>query len=225
MRWPAASLLGRLSNASCRDLLQLGTAVTLAANRPILVQGERNDHSFLLLSGCVKVVASGNEGTREALLSIRIGGDIVGEMAALSGKPRSATVITCAVTPARVIHAGELRTFLARHSDVSLALATILSERLRWANERRVDFTALTARARVSRVLVELTETYGRNTPDGRDLGAALTQAEVSSLAGVKPPTGEKALRALQCQGAVALGYRNIVVTDLAAVQAACDPR
>jgi CRP-like cAMP-binding protein len=56
---------------------------------------------YLLLAGCVKVV--GNEGGREPLLVIRAGGDLVGEMAVLSGRPQPATASTCAATSARAI--------------------------------------------------------------------------------------------------------------------------
>jgi CRP/FNR family transcriptional regulator, cyclic AMP receptor protein len=210
--WPSSSLLGRLSEPARSVLLSLGTAVGYPAGRRILRLGELGETVYLLLSGCVKVL--GNDGGREPLLGIRVGGDLVGEMAVLSRLPRSATVSTCSDLSARAIPGPDLLAFLAECPEASLAVASMISERLRWANERRVDFAALDTRTRVSRVLLTLTETYGRDIGDGRDLGAPLTQEEIASLAGVRLATAEKALRALAAAGLVRLGYRTIVVVD-----------
>ena len=216
-RWPAASLLGRLPVRARHTLLELGTAVRFPADRPILRQGESGHTAYLLLSGCVKVL--GNEADREPLLAIRIGGDLVGEMAVLSRKPRSATVSACAETAARAIPGEELRAFLHRCPEAAIEVAAMISERLRWSNDRRVDFAALDPRARISRVLLTLAQTYGRTVDGGCDLGAPLTQAEIASLAGIRLPTAEKALRGFAESGLVRLGYRNIVVVDLPALR------
>jgi CRP-like cAMP-binding protein len=195
------------------DLLGLGTPVPFGAGETILRQGDPGEIAYLLLAGSVKVL--GNEGGREPLLGIRIGGDLVGEMAVLSGKARSATVSTCVATSARRIPGWELRAFLRCCPDAALEVAHMIIERLRWANERRVDFAACDARTRVSRVLLTLAETYGRDTGDGRDLGAPLSREEIASLAGIKLATMEKALRKLAHAGIVRLGYRRIVVIDI----------
>jgi CRP-like cAMP-binding protein len=219
--WPVASLLGRLSEPARAALVDLGAAKTFPAGRQILRQGAPGTHAYLLLAGCVKV--TGNESGREPLLAVRVGGDLVGEMAVLSGGTRSATVTTATVTSVRVISGAELRAFFLRHPDAALELACMLSERLRWANERRVDFAALDAGTRVTRVLAALVGVYGRDTGAGRDLGVSLTQEEIASLAGVRLPTAEKVLRALQRAGVVRLGYRKVLVLDVSALHLAAD--
>ncbi|WP_436501326.1 Crp/Fnr family transcriptional regulator [Actinokineospora sp. HUAS TT18] len=211
--WPSMSLLGRLPAPARAVLLELGTEVGLPTGRRILRQGEPGDAVYVLLAGAVKV--SGIDGDREPLLAIRRAGDVVGEMAVLLRQPRSATVATCMETVARVIPGADFRTFLRQHPDAWLAVASVLSERLRWANDRRVDFAALDARARVCRVLVTLAEQHGQAGADGIDLGVPLTQEDIASLAGVRLTTAEKTLRALARQGLLKLGYRSVVVLDL----------
>jgi CRP-like cAMP-binding protein len=201
------------------SLVRLGARAPFLPGEVILRQGEPGSTVYLLLSGCVKVV--GNEAGREPLLAIRVGGELVGEMAALSGKPRSATVTACTATSARAIAGTELRAFLRACPEAAIEVARMISERLRWANERRIDFAARPPQTRVSRVLLTLAETYGRDTGEGRDLGVRLTQGEVASLAGVKLTTAEKALRRLQRCGVVRLSYRRIVVADMEALRAA----
>jgi CRP/FNR family transcriptional regulator, cyclic AMP receptor protein len=97
-----------------------------------------------------------------------------------------------------------------------LSIASMISKRLRWANQRRVDFAALDAKTRICRVLLTLTETYGHDLDTGgRDLGAPLTQDELASLAGVRLATAEKALRSFAAAGLIRLGYRSITVLDM----------
>ncbi|WP_436501320.1 Crp/Fnr family transcriptional regulator [Actinokineospora sp. HUAS TT18] len=216
--WPPGSLLGRLPARARDGLLELGTGVRFPSGRTILRQNEDGATAYLLVQGCVKVIA--NDSDRESLLAIRVGGDLVGEMAVLSGRPRSATVVTCAPTAARAIPADRLRAFLAATPDAAIELAAMLSDRFRWSNERRLASAALDPRGRVSRVLLSLAETYGHTRSDGTHLGAPLTQADIASLAGIRLPTAEKVLRGFADAGLVGLGYRDIRVLDHEALRA-----
>lgn len=220
--WPVGSLLGRLPESARAGLLALGTGARFPAGRVLLRQGEDGTTAYLLVQGCVKVIA--HDADREALLAIRVGGDLVGEMAVLSGKPRSATVVTCAATLARAIPAARLRAHLAAAPEVAIEIAAMLSDRFRWSNERRMAAAALDPRGRVSRVLLSLAETYGHDRSDGTHLGAPLTQADIASLAGIRLPTAEKVLRGFAAQGLVGLGYRDIRITDIGALRAIAEP-
>jgi CRP-like cAMP-binding protein len=212
-QWPPLTLLGQLSEPALGALLNLGITASFPAGRRIMRLGEFGQTAYLLLRGCVKVL--GNEGGREPLLGIRVGGDLVGEMAVLSRLPRSATISTCSEVSARKIPGQDLLAFLANHPEAMIAVASAISQRLRWANERRVDFASLDARTRICRVLLTLAQTYGHDTSGGRDLGAPLTQDEIASMAGVRLATAEKALRAFAAAGVVRLGYRSITVLDM----------
>jgi CRP/FNR family cyclic AMP-dependent transcriptional regulator len=212
-QWPALTLLGQLSEPTLGALLGLGTTASFPAGRRIMRLGEFGQTAYLLLRGCVKVL--GNEGGREPLLAIRVGGDLVGEMAVLSRLPRSATVSTCSAVSAKTIQGSDLLAFLANHPEAMIAVVGAISQQLRWANERRVDFASLDARTRICRVLLTLAQTYGHDTADGRDLGAPLTQDEIASMAGVRLATAEKALRAFAAAGLLRLGYRSITVLDM----------
>jgi CRP-like cAMP-binding protein len=202
-------------------MLSLGAERRWPAGRSIIRMGEPSTHACLILGGFVKV--HGNDSGHEPLLAIRAGGDLVGEMGVLSGGQRSATVTTCSATTARVILAEELREFLCRVPGAAFELACRLSDRLRWANQRRVDFAATDASSRVCRTLVALLEMYGRDAAGGVELAVAVTQAEVASLAGVGLATTEKALSGLVRAGVVRWGYRQVVVCDLVELRRLAD--
>jgi CRP/FNR family transcriptional regulator, cyclic AMP receptor protein len=218
-KWPPSSLLARLEEADREELLGIGTRMVYPAQHVVIRHGNTEDYAVLLTKGLTKVMVDTENG-REALLAIRAGGDLVGEMAALEGKPRSATVITCAQTTARLIPADVFHEFLARRPRVLFAITRMLSERLRFANEQRVAFAALTARARVARILVEVAHTYGRPTGDQQwDLGLALSNRDIASFAGVSLSSAEKAMQHVRRAGAVTQGNRRVFIADMAALE------
>ena len=58
----------------------------------LIREGDPGTAVYLLLAGSVKVTGATDEGG--SLLAIRVGGDLVGELAVLDGRPRVATVTT-----------------------------------------------------------------------------------------------------------------------------------
>jgi CRP-like cAMP-binding protein len=198
-----------------QELLNIGTVVRYTADREVIEQDASDTHVLLLLDGVVKVQTTDETGDT-ALLAIRVAGDIVGEMSALDQKPRSATVVTCGDVLAKMITSAELLSFLARRTDVFVELAGMISDRLRWANERRRDFLSHPAAERVARVLFELVLTYGREEAAGWALGIPLTKVELASIAGMKPRTAEKAFSDLRKAGVVVSHLRrDVVVPDM----------
>ncbi|WP_433273917.1 cyclic nucleotide-binding domain-containing protein [Actinosynnema sp. CS-041913] len=215
-QWPAHSLLGRLRDHTRQELLTVGTVVRYAADRELIEQDAHDTHAFLLLDGVVKVQVTDEAGDT-AVLAIRVAGDLVGEMAALDHKPRSATVVTCGDVVAKLITSAELMAFLHRRNDMFVELISVIDDQLRWANKRRRDFLSHTAAERVARVLAELVGSYGREERGGWTLGIPLTKVELASMAGMKPRTAEKAFSDLRKAGVVVSHYRrDVLVPDLA---------
>lgn len=213
--WPTNSLLGRLRDTTRQELLNIGTVVRYSADREVIEQDASDTHVLLLLDGVVKVQTTDETGDT-ALLAIRVAGDLVGEMSALDQKPRSATVVTCGDVLAKMITSAELMSFLARRTDVFVELVGMISDRLRWANQRRRDFLSHPASERVARVLFELVLTYGREEAVGWALGIPLTKVELASIAGMKPRTAEKAFSDLRKAGVVVSHLRrDVVVPDM----------
>src|SRR5450755_3188597 len=90
--WPESSLLGTLTGPARDRLLRLGAMVQYPGPSRILIrEGERSRFIAVILDGVVKVTGQ-VYGGRDALLAIRMGGDVVGEFAAIDEGPRSATV-------------------------------------------------------------------------------------------------------------------------------------
>ncbi|WP_432086735.1 Crp/Fnr family transcriptional regulator [Streptomyces sp. bgisy095] len=214
--WPDRSLLGVLPAPARAELLGLGSELTFGSGGVLLTEGATDRHLYVILSGFAKVTATVENG-QESLLAVRVGGDSVGEMAALDGAPRSAGVVACGPLRARVIGPDALRGLMMRRPEVAMALTRIVADRLRWANRRRLDFRGYTVKVRLARLLVELAVAYGRpRSGGGHVIGFQLTQPELAALTGAAETTVHKGLRDLRDEGLLSTGYRTTTVHDLA---------
>jgi len=217
--WPRRTVLGTLSEATREALLALGTPREYAAGSTLIMEGDSSTEVMALIDGWVKVVGATEEGGH-ALLALRVGGDMVGEQAALENEPRSASVISSGVTVVHVIRQSEFLRFLAERPDVSMAISRALSAKLRWATRRRIDFSGLPVLVRLARVLSELARLDGRQVAGGIEFGYTLTQPELAAMVGASEPSVHKALRHLRAEGVVGTGYRRVVIRNPVALDA-----
>ncbi len=210
--WSSNSLLFSLSKATTAELLTLGTLLEFEPGHVLVHENDDTTHVYVLLDGCAKVTATTPEGGL-ALLAIRAGGELIGEVASLDDQPRSATVTTITTVHARVLSQATFQSFLTRHGDAAMAISRSMGAKLRWATRRRTDFSGGRVRVRLARVLVELAPTYGWPTPDGLEI--PLSQPELAAAVGAKEPSVHKVLTAFRRDGLVSTGYGRITLLDL----------
>ncbi|WP_344057001.1 Crp/Fnr family transcriptional regulator [Microbispora corallina] len=214
-RWPTGTFMHRLTDELRSELLELGILRTYPPGHILIKQGDHSTSVWLLLDALVKVTGTVENGV-EATLAIRVSGDIVGDMSAMDGAPRSATVTTCGHAVCQQIKGPVFRSFVARRPAVALALSQVIADRLRWSNQRRLDFAGYETKICLARVLIALISRHGRATGDGTSIGVPLTRAELGLLVGARKITTQKALRELAADGLIRRGHRDVVVTDLA---------
>jgi CRP/FNR family cyclic AMP-dependent transcriptional regulator len=220
--WLPGTLLSRVGPAARHELLRLGVQRTATPSSVILREGARESHVILLDDSLTKVTVAMTDG-RQALLDVRVSGDIVGEISALNGTPRSATVTTCRASTIRIIRRNDFRSFLRAFPDAAMDIAGIVANRLRMANRRRVDFASDPVKVRLARVLWEIATAYGHRERDGIVVDIHLTQSELATMCGAAEITLQKALRDLRASGVVGTGYRQVVVRDIAALRRRAD--
>ncbi|WP_067469561.1 Crp/Fnr family transcriptional regulator [Nocardia amamiensis] len=212
--------MDQLSESSQRDLLALSRPVSVNAGKILIQQGEVRKHVCLLrsqdvgASACVKITATSRNGN-ESLLGIRVGGDVVGELAALRNVQRSATVTTCSTTIVHNIPHGRFLDFLNSHNEGWEALCRMIAGRLDWANRRRLDFAGYDVSQRLARVLLELAERHGHESDSGYEIGVRLSQTEMGMLIGAKEDAISLAMRRLRDENLVAPAYRRVTLVDI----------
>ena len=120
-----------------RAIRREGERVKLRAGRALFQAGDPADCLYILLSGALGVYVSGSQGEPRLIAFIRPG-ETVGEMALLSGTPRSATVRAlrdCDLL--RLNHEGFLR-IVEEAPELMVELGRIMARRLRDTNAGRI---------------------------------------------------------------------------------------
>jgi CRP/FNR family cyclic AMP-dependent transcriptional regulator len=212
--WPGNTVLGRLDRRVREVVFEAGSQPRTTSAQYLARQDEPGLHAFLLLLGMVKVVVHSTSGF-SGLLGVRTAGDIVGELSVLDESVRSASLMTCGPVTVVPIEGRRFRRLMAEQPQFSLVVARMISDRLRWANRRRIDASAYGPLVRIARLLYEIAVCHGTREEEGWDLGITVTQAEIASLAGVGQRTAERDLHELERRKVVTRHYRRLKIIDL----------
>lgn len=221
MRPEAGSLLDRLGDDDRDALLAAGTRRRIAGEAPLFVEGEQSDHVMVLTSGRVKVCFADRSG-RETVLAVRGPGDLLGDLSAIDGEPRSAAVFALEPVEVVVIAAGRFRELLGSRPRLALAVLELVVTRLRDADRKRIEFGAYDSAGRVARRLVELAQRFGEEAGGGVRITLRLTQDELAGWTGASREAVAKALAAFRARGWVETGRRQVVIRDLEALTRRC---
>lgn len=203
----------------------LGRLVRLALAQACEIQtGERGDvlvreddlatrGFYLILEGSAKVVLTGPDG-REAVLALLEEGDFFGEMSLLDGDPRSATVRATSDIRLALLRRTSFMDLLQKHPEISIALLTALSSRLRQAN-RKISALALSpVHARVSGAILQLAEFQGFRVKGQIVIHDRPTQQEIAEMASTTRETVSRVLGQMQKDGWIQLDGRELVILD-----------
>ncbi|HWN36148.1 MAG TPA: Crp/Fnr family transcriptional regulator [Pseudonocardia sp.] len=214
--------LDLLTEPERAELFHRGRPRRWATDSVVFGEGDRSDWVLVLRSGRVKVSSFTARGA-EVLLAVRGPGALLGELAAIDGRPRSATVTALDAVTGVVVPFVEFGGYLQANGRLSYLLMRLLAERLRDADRKRIEFGAHDTVGRVAARLVELAERFGQPTEAGVRVAVSLSQDELAGWTGASREAVSKALGLLRTYGWVSTGRRQIVVHDLAALRALTD--
>jgi CRP-like cAMP-binding protein len=214
---PLAGFLASLTPSESDDLLRCGRPRRFARGAIIVEEGEHARRVAAILTGRVKVSCFSDDG-REIVLGALGPGDLIGELSALDDEPCSATVTTLETVEALVLSPTTFIAFLDTHPRVTRALLGMVTQKLRDADRKRVEFGTHDTEGRVARRLVELAQQYGSDTQGPVRITLPLSQQELAGWTCSSREAVSKALRSLRACGWVETHRRSITVLDSAAL-------
>ena len=195
---------------------------TVPARAELFHKGDAGTQVYAVVEGTLKVVASSEEGA-EIVLNLLGPGAVIGEVAVLCDAPRSASVVALTACELLAIERRDLFAFLRSHPDASLALMSVLAERLRHLSGLVEDTLFLNLPVRLATKLVELAESHGQRTPEGLRIELKLSQEEWGDLVGATRESINKQLRAWGDAGLVRLDRGYLVIRRLERLAALAD--
>jgi CRP/FNR family transcriptional regulator, cyclic AMP receptor protein len=222
----ARESLTRLAFLRGADPATVATAAPLArwlavdAGEVVLDFGDASNDVFLITGGLVRVIVLTPLG-REFILGDLGPNDIFGEMAAIEGVPRSASVTALRATRLCRIPATAFLDLALSSRAVALRLLQLLAARLRLQSERMAEIAILPARLRLAADLLRLSRPRERGS--GRVLSPPPPQHVLAARVGARRETVSLALADLQREGLVEVSPRAIALPRPAALRAAVD--
>jgi CRP/FNR family cyclic AMP-dependent transcriptional regulator len=132
-----AEFLHTLTPAESDALEEMGEPRTYPPGAVIFEQGGIADCVLLVRAGHVRIIARGGGG-QEVVLAERGPGELLGDLAGIDGKPRSASVTALEEVRALVVPLRAFRGFLMDHPRAAISLLELLSRRLRESDAQRV---------------------------------------------------------------------------------------
>jgi CRP-like cAMP-binding protein len=209
---------GFLSEDEWRTLEWGGRSRRFRARQRLFREGEPGDYVVAIRSGRVKVSVQTRSG-REILLAVKEPGDLVGELSAIDGRPRSATAIALEPVDALVVPRSAFAEFVEGHPRIAVRLLRTLAAQIRDADRRSVDRDTGDITCRVARRLVDLAERLGEHRGSGVEITLALSQDDLAAWVGATREATSRALGRLRAEGWLTTGRQRIVLTDLAALR------
>jgi CRP/FNR family transcriptional regulator, cyclic AMP receptor protein len=210
--------LSHLTADELSDLRARSIVRSFARDATILHQGEAPGRVLVIERGRAKVTAITEDGT-EVVLAFRGPGDLLGELSALGGETRLASVRALEPLDALAVPAGDFDSFLEAHPRVALVILRVVIARLRDADRQQVEFAAYQTLGRVARRLVELADRFGQPSGDGIRIALPITQEELAGWAGASREATAKALHELRDLDLIETARREITVRDPAGLE------
>ena len=165
-------------------------------------RGDVGTHLHLVAEGQVRLAIATSEG-RELSFQIATVGDLIGEIAVLDGRPRSAEATALTPVTSYALERNAFRELWSAHPGVAGAVISFLCWRLRDASDRLEAIALYPMEVRLARFL--LVALAGRQAPPGRrvPLELGFTQGELAMLLGASRPKINLALAMLETAGAI----------------------
>ena len=194
-------LFRALTDAQRAELVEDATELTFPAGHVIIAEGTLDDRIFVMLGGRVRVVEAMPEAFTEAVLGGLGEGEVFGELAALTGRPRSATVIAVQRTRCLALSRDRFVAVLERSADLGLGVAQLLARRLQESDRRLARYAPDTLTGLASRRAFH--DQYRRLAAGARrrKSGLLLLLFDVQGLRTINDrfgyPVGDEVLRAV----------------------------
>ena len=127
-------LFGLLSDAERNTLNELFTAVGAHRGDRVFRRGDPGGSLYFVRSVRVQIVQEDLDGQR-IVVSENGPGSVFGEVSLLDGGPRTADAVAAADAVLLTLDRDDLLEFVTKHPPASLALLTVMGQRLRSTNE------------------------------------------------------------------------------------------
>ena len=164
------------------ELAKFSFVKTYKAGETIFLAGDEGQSMYTIAEGIVRVsIVTPN--AKEVTLAELSKGDVLGEIAALDGRQRSASAKAASKCTLIVLGRREVLAAMTSNPTFATKLVDLLCLRIRRSDERMLEIAYLDLPVRLAKLLLRLSE--NKSDPDGEPLKKlSYSQSEIASMAG-----------------------------------------
>ena len=212
------SLLKGIPPTELRRLAEICRFENHARGAVLFTPESTNRDAYLVLKGRLRIVNVSLSG-REVAYASAGPGDLVGELSAIDGESRSATIAAVEPSVVAALAPAAFLDLLTRHPPLAIEICRKLARIVRLSNERIMDLATLSAYQRVYAQLLKLIK------PDPVRPGSWLiyplpTQAQIASQASTTRETVARVVSQLSHSGLCERKGRTLYVRDVEKLRA-----
>lgn len=187
---------------------------SFAKDEIIFLKGDPGLSLYLIRSGRVKICAFDRDGV-ELVFTFLSAGDILGDIAILDGKPRSASAIAVEDTETFFLERGRFLDFLKVSPQACLGIINLLCERLRRISTQLEELSFLDVSGRIARNLVGTTKSRSNDSLKREHPSTyMISQEELATIVGASRVMVNKVLNSFVDLGLISIARKKLTVLD-----------
>ena len=180
--------------------------------------GDDSTAAYVLREGRVKMSALTGDG-REVVFGVAGPGALIGEIAAITRRPRMSTVRALEPVDSLALPGDALREALRSIPALTLLLLDLAAQRLAAADEQHLELAGVDVLGRVARRLLLLAGDVSAGEPGDLVLDAMLNQEELASWAAASREAVNRALGQLRGLGCIRSDAGRTILVDVDALR------
>lgn len=209
------ALLSGLGDGDLAALVPRCRWRSAAGGELIIGHMDQSRDVLFLLTGMARVDVYSPSGRQVSFRDVRPG-EAIGELSAIDGAPRSASVESLVASTFMVMPQAVFLDVLQCHPPVMFATLRRLTSLVRSLTDRVVEFSTLAVRNRVQAEIVRLAREHG----DDRIIRPAPTHSEIASRISTHREAVTRELSRLEDLGVIARQGRALRIVDLERLEA-----
>ena len=195
-----------------------GRATRYPRGTMICESGAPGSTMILITKGRVEISQS-SLGGRRSILTHLGPGDILGELAALDGGPRSTDAVAVTAVQGRGLARPQVLALLRESPDAALDVITMLCGRLRDTSGMYTAHMLADGQARLAHLLLQLARKWGAEMPGGGyRLAERFSQSELGDLVGLTRESVNRQVRDWEQAGVIEREGQGLVLRDPSAL-------
>jgi len=214
-----AQLFSGLTRTEGESLQERAVHKRYSDGERLFTEGDACEGLFIVSSGAVRIFKSAPSG-REQVLALEGPGSSIAELPVFDGGTYPASANAMGPTEVVFISRVAFQAFCLEHPQVALKVLAVVGSRLRRLVGIVEELSFTTVRQRVIALLVRAAEASGRRTARGVQFSLPSGHQEIAFEIGTVRELVSRNLARLQAEGLIEIDGREVLIKDLAALNA-----